>query len=197
MSQGSEKMAEQNSNFEPQITAKFSRRLKKDEYIVWAGTSLDGYESGWIFSEKSLHLVFGLLVGIMTLVFAVPTMLVDGEINFVAVAIVAVCAVIVVNSFRKPKLKKALFAVTNKRILWLIWGQFFQTALREVTEAAVQCRTVFEGKMYYEVYDAVFVTEKYSGAVSKKEYIGGFSEEDAENVRRIIEEESAKSHTDL
>jgi hypothetical protein len=68
MSQGSEKMAEQNSNFEPQITAKFSRRLKKDEYIVWAGTSLEGYESGWIFSEKSLHLVFPVLTANLCLV---------------------------------------------------------------------------------------------------------------------------------
>ncbi|MBQ8786650.1 MAG: hypothetical protein IJZ61_03340 [Oscillospiraceae bacterium] len=190
-------MAEQNSNFEPQITAKFSRRLKKDEYIVWAGTSLDGYESSWIFSEKSLHLVFGLLVGIMTLVFSVPTMLVDGEINFVAVAIVAACALIVVNSFRKPKLKKAFFAVTNKRILTLIWGQLFQTALKDVILAELRQRTVYESGMLIEANDVLFVAEKHPGAVQKKEYIGGFSEEDAENVRRIIEEESAKSHTDL
>ncbi len=190
-------MAEQNSNFEPQITAKFSRRLKKDEYIVWAGTSLDGYESNWIFSEKSLHLVFGLLVGIMTLVFAVPTMLVDEEINFVAVAIVAVCAVIVANSFRKPKLKKAFFAVTNKRILTLIWGQLFQTALKDVVSAELRQRTVYESGMLIEANDVVFTVEKFSGNVRQKDYIGGFSEENAESVRRIIEEESAKALVEL
>lgn len=190
-------MSEKNVNgIDPMIEKKFRFNLKKDEYIVWTGTSIDGYESSWIFSEKSLHLVFGLLVGIMTLMFTLPSVLVDGEINFVAVAILAVCVLIVVNSFRKPKLKKAFFVVTNKRILTLIWGQLFQAALKEVTETAVKSRTVFEKKMWYEVYDAVFVTEKHSGAVQKKEYIGGFSEEDAEIVRRIIEEESAKALVD-
>lgn len=179
------------------LEKKFKRHLKKDEHIVWTGTSLEGYESSWIFSEKSLHLVFGLLVGIMTLVFAVPTMLVDGEINFVAVAIVAVCAVIVANSFRKPKLKKAFFAVTNKRILTLIWGQLFQTALKDVVSAELRQRTVYESGMLIEVNDVVFTTEKFSGNVRQKEYIGGFSEEDAENVRRIIEEESAKALVEL
>lgn len=176
------------------LEKKFKRHLKKDERIVWAGTSLEGYESSWIFSEKSLHLVFGLLVGIMTLVFAVPTMLVDGEINFVAVAIVAVCAVIVANSFRKPKLKKAFFAVTNKRILTLIWGQLFQTALKDVVSAELRQRTVYESGMLIEANDVVFTIEKFSGNVRRKDYIGGFSEEDAEFVRRIIEEESAKAH---
>lgn len=179
------------------LEKKFKRHLKKDERIVWAGTSLEGYESSWIFSEKSLHLVFGLLVGIMTLVFAVPTMLVDGEINFVAVAIVAVCAVIVANSFRKPKLKKAFFAVTNKRILTLIWGQLFQTALKDVVSAELRQRTVYESGMLIEANDVLFVAEKHPGAVQKKEYIGGFSEEDAEFVRRIIEEESAKALVEL
>lgn len=179
------------------LEKKFKRHLKKDERIVWAGTSLEGYESSWIFSEKSLHLVFGLLVGIMTLVFAVPPMLVDGEINFVAVAIVAVCAVIVANSFRKPKLKKVFFAVTNKRILTLIWGQLFQAALKDVVSAEMRQRTVYESGMLIEANDVVYTIEKLSGNVSRKDYIGGFSEEDAEFVRRIIEEESAKSHTDL
>ena len=179
------------------LEKKFKRHLKKDERIVWAGTSLEGYESSWIFSEKSLHLVFGLLVGIMTLVFAVPTMLVDGEINFVAVAIVAVCAVIVANSFRKPKLKKAFFAVTNKRILTLIWGQLFQTALKYVVSAELRQRTVYESGMLIEANDVLFVAEKHSGAVQKKDYIGGFSEEDAKFVRRIIEEESAKALVEL
>lgn len=176
------------------LEKKFKRHLKKDERIVWAGTSLEGYESSWIFSEKSLHLVFGLLVGIMTLVFAVPTMLVDGEINFVAVAIVAVCAVIVANSFRKPKLKKAFFAVTNKRILTLIWGQLFQTALKDVVSAEMRQRTVYESGMLIEANDVVFTVEKFSGNVRQKDYIGGFSEEDAENVRYIIESESSKAH---
>lgn len=179
------------------LEKKFKRHLKKDERIVWAGTSLEGYESSWIFSEKSLHLVFGLLVGIMTLVFAVPTMLVDGEINFVAVAIVAVCAVIVANSFRKPKLKKAFFAVTNKRILTLIWGQLFQTALKDVVSAEMRQRTVYESGMLIEANDVVYTIEKLSGNVSRKDYIGGFSEEDAEFVRRIIEEESAKALVEL
>ena len=176
------------------LEKKFKRHLKKDERIVWAGTSLEGYESSWIFSEKSLHLVFGLLVGIMTLAFAVPTMLVDGEINFVAVVIVAVCAVIVANSFRKPKLKKAFFAVTNKRILTLIWGQLFQTALKDVVSAEMRQRTVYESGMLIEVNDVVYTIEKLSGNVSRKDYIGGFSEEDAENVRYIIESESSKAH---
>lgn len=176
------------------LEKKFKRHLKKDERIVWAGTSLEGYESSWIFSEKSLHLVFGLLVGIMTLAFVVPTMLVDGEINFVAVVIVAVCAVIVANSFRKPKLKKAFFAVTNKRILTLIWGQLFQTALKDVVSAEMRQRTVYESGMLIEVNDVVYTIEKLSGNVSRKDYIGGFSEEDAENVRYIIESESAKAH---
>ncbi len=176
------------------LEKKFKRHLKKDERIVWAGTSLEGYESSWIFSEKSLHLVFGLLVGIMTLAFAVPTMLVDGEINFVAVVIVAVCAVIVANSFRKPKLKKAFFAVTNKRILTLIWGQLFQTALKDVVSAEMRQRTVYESGMLIEVNDVVYTIEKLSGNVSRKDYIGGFSEENAENVRYIIESESAKVH---
>ena len=179
------------------LEKKFKRHLKKDERIVWAGTSLEGYESSWIFSEKSLHLVFGLLVGIMTLVFAVPTMLVDGEINFVAVAIVAMCAVIVANSFRKPKLKKAFFAVTNKRILTLIWGQLFQTALKYVVSAEMRQRTVYESGMLIEANDVVYTIEKLSGNVSRKDYIGGFSEEDAEFVRRIIEEESAKALVEL
>lgn len=179
------------------LEKKFKRYLKKDERIVWAGTSLEGYESSWIFSEKSLHLVFGLLVGIMTLVFAVPTMLVDGEINFVAVAIVAVCAVIVANSFRKPKLKKAFFAVTNKRILTLIWGQLFQTALKDVVSAEMRQRTVHESGMLIEANDVVYTIEKLSGNVSRKDYIGGFSEEYAEFVRRIIEEESAKALVEL
>ena len=179
------------------LEKKFKRHLKKDERIVWAGTSLEGYESGWIFSEKSLHLVFGLLVGIMTLVFSVPTMLADGEINFVAVAIVAVCAVIVANSFRKPKLKKAFFAVTNKRILTLIWGQLFQTALKDVVSAELRQRTVYESSMLIEANDVVFTIEKFSGNVRRKDYIGGFSEENAEIVRRIIEEESAKALVEL
>ncbi|MBP1548674.1 MAG: hypothetical protein J6A05_01615 [Oscillospiraceae bacterium] len=179
------------------LEKKFKRHLKKDERIVWAGTSLEGYESGWIFSEKSLHLVFGLLVGIMTLMFTLPTMLVDGEINFVAVAIVAVCAVIVANSFRKPKLKKAFFAVTNKRILTLIWGQLFQTALKDVVSAELRQRTVYESGMLIEANDVVFTIEKFSGNVRRKDYIGGFSEENAENVRRIIEEESAKALVEL
>ncbi len=179
------------------LEKKFKRYLKKDECIVWAGASLEGYESGWVFSEKSLHLVFGLLVGIMTLVFAVPTMLVDGEINFVAVAIVAVCVVIVANSFRKPKLKKAFFAVTNKRILTLIWGQLFQTALKDVVSAELRQRTVYESGMLIEANDVVYTIEKLSGNVSRKDYIGGFSEEDAEFVRRIIEEESAKALVEL
>lgn len=179
------------------LEKKFKRHLKKDEHIVWAGTSLEGYESSWIFSEKSLHLVFGLLVGIMTLVFSVPTMLVDGKINFVAIAIVAVCAVIVANSFRKPKLKKAFFAVTNKRILTLIWGQLFQTALKDVVSAELRQRTVYESGMLIEANDVVFTIEKFSGNVRQKEYIGGFSEENAESVRRIIEEESAKALVEL
>ena len=191
-------MSENNINgIDPLLEKKFRYHLKKDEHIVWAGTSLEGYESSWIFSEKSLHLVFGLLVGIMTLMFTVPSMVLDGEISFVAVAILAACVLIVVNSFRKPKLKKALFAVTNKRILTLIWGQFFQTALKDVAETAVKCRTVNEKKERYEVYDAVFVTRKNPGAVPQNEYIGGFSEEDAEIVRRIIEEESAKALVEL
>lgn len=179
------------------LKKKFKRHLKKDEHIVWAGASLEGYESGWIFSEKSLHLVFGLLVGIMTLVFSVPTLLVDGKINFVAIAIVAVCAVIVANSFRKPKLKKAFFAVTNKRILTLIWGQLFQTALKYVVSAELRQRTMYESGKLIEANDVLFVAEKHPGAVQKKEYIGGFSEEDAEIVRRIIEEESAKALVEL
>ncbi len=191
-------MSEKDINgFDPLLEKKFRRYLKKDEHVVWTGTSLEGYESGWIFSVKSLHLVFGLLIGIMTLVFSIPTMLADGKINFVAVAILAVCVLIVVNSFRKSKLKKALFAVTDKRILTLIWGQLFQSNLKEVTETMVKRRTVYEKKVCYEVYDAAFVTEKFSGAVPKTEYIGGFSEENAENVRRIIEEESAKALVEL
>ena len=133
----------------------------------------------------------------MTLVFTVPTMLVDEKINFVAVAIVAVCAVIVANSFRKPKLKKAFFAVTNKRILTLIWGQLFQTALKDVVSAEMRQRTVYESGMLIEANDVVYTIEKLSGNVSRKDYIGGFSEEDAEFVRRIIEEESAKALVEL
>ncbi len=176
------------------LEKKFKRHLKKDEHIVWTGTSLEGYESGWIFSEKSLHLVFGLLVGIMTLMFTLPSVLVDGEINFIAVAILAVCVLIVVNSFRKPKLKKAFFAVTNKRILTLIWGQLFQTALKDVVSAELRQRTVYESGMLIEANDVVFTVEKFSGNVRQKDYIGGFSEENAENVCYIIESESSKAH---
>ena len=191
-------MSENNINgIDPLLEKKFRYHLKKDEHIVWAGTSLEGYESSWIFSEKSLHLVFGLLVGIMTLMFTVPSMVLDGEINFVAVAILAACALIVISSFRKPKLKKAFFAVTNKRILWLIWGQFFQTALKGVVSAELRQRTVYESGKLIEANDVVFTIEKFSGNVRREDYIGGFSEEDAENVRRIIEEESAKTLVEI
>ena len=155
-----------------------------------------GYNIAVIIHEGG-HLVFGLLVGIMTLMFTLPSVLVDGEINFVAVAILAVCVLIVVNSFRKPKLKKAFFVVTNKRILTLIWGQLFQTALKDVVSAEMRQRTVYESGMLIEANDVVYTIEKLSGNVSRKDYIGGFSEEDAEFVRRIIEEESAKALVEL
>ena len=46
-------MSEKNVNgIDPMIEKKFRFNLKKDEHIVWTGTSIDGYESSWIFSEK-------------------------------------------------------------------------------------------------------------------------------------------------
>ena len=181
-------MAEENNTFDRQITVKFNRHLESGEYIVWCGKGLaDSNKKAFIGTK--LYLIFFALIWTSFVIFWTFSVfsMGGGSMGFFGVPFIVIGIFLFIKAFTTGK-TKAYFAVTNMRILTEAGRGLEMEYLTNVTSA----RANENGKKADVVYSIEYQGEQ--GVINASGTIGGLDPEEAENVRYIIESESAKAH---
>ena len=171
-----------------QITVKFNRHLEIGEHIVWCGNGVavsDGKSS----IATKLYMIFFATIWTAFALFWTFGMFRTGGgmMSFFGVPFIVVGIVIYVKAFTTGR-EKAYFAVTNMRILKVGGHELEMEYLKNI--ASVQVNE--KGRKADVTYSIEYQGEH--NVIVGNGTIGGLTPEEAENVRYIIESESAKVH---
>lgn len=181
-------MTEENSAFDRQITAKFNSHLESGEYIVWCGRTLAGKTNIGQMGAKAYMIFFATIWTSFALFWTFSVFgFGGGMMGFFGVPFIVIGIFLFVKAFRTGK-EQAYFAVTNMRILKVGGHGLEMEYLKNV--ASVQINE--NGKKADVTYSIEYQGEQ--NVIVGNGAICGLDPEEAENVRYIIESESAKAH---
>ncbi|MBQ5318935.1 MAG: hypothetical protein J6K17_07570 [Oscillospiraceae bacterium] len=170
------------------ITVKFNRHLEVGEHIVWCGRALASTESNGQKGAKAYTIFFATIWTAFALfwTFSVFTMG-GGMMGFFGVPFIIIGIFLFIKAFTVTR-SRAYFAVTNMRILTDAGRGLEMEYLTNITSV----RTNENGKKADVFYSIEYQGEH--GVIGAGGGICGLDPEEAENVRYIIESESAKAH---
>ncbi len=181
-------MTEENSTFDRQVTAKFNRHLENGEYIVWCGRALASAGGKGQMAAKSYIIFFAAIWTSFALFWTSSVFRFGGGMmGFFGVPFIVIGIFLFIKAFRTGK-EKACFAVTNMRILKVGGHGLEMEYLKNI--ASVQINE--KGKKADVTYSIEYQGEQ--NVIVGNGAICGLDLEEAENVRYIIESESAKAH---
>lgn len=180
-------MTEQNNTFDRQITAKFNRHLESGEYIVWCGKGLADSDKKAFMGVKLYLIFFAAIWTSFALFWTFSASRFSRSMGLFGVPFIVIGIFLFIKAFRTGK-EKAYFAVTNMRILKVGGQELEMEYLKNV--ASVQIKE--NGRKADVTYSIEYQGEQ--NVIVGNGAIGGLEPEEAENVRYIIESESAKAH---
>ncbi|MBQ8177521.1 MAG: hypothetical protein IJ035_10870 [Oscillospiraceae bacterium] len=181
-------MTEGNNTFDRQITVKFNRHLESGEYIVWCGKGYASADKKAYIGTKIYFFVFA-TIWTSFLVFWAYNMIksMGWSAILFAIPFIIAGAAMYIKGFKAGR-EKACFAVTNMRILKVGGYGLEMEYLKNI--ASVQIKE--KGKKADVTYSIEYQGEQ--NVIVGNGAICGLAPEEAENVRYIIESESAKAH---
>ena len=181
-------MTEENNTFDRQIAVKFNRHLESGEYIVWCGRALAGKVNVREMGTK-IYLIFFATIWTAFEVFWTVGVFNSGGgmMGYFGVPFIIIGIFLFVKAFTTGK-EKAYFAVTNMRILKVGDHGFEMEYLKNVSSVQINEK----GKKADVTYSIEYQGEQ--NVIVGNGAICGLDSEEAENVRYIIESESAKAH---
>ncbi len=181
-------MTEGNNNFNRQIAAKFSRHLQIGEHIVWSGRGVAVADGKANLAEKVYIVFFATIWTAFALFWTVGVFRSGGgTFGYLGILFIFVGILLYFKAFKVTK-TKAFFAVTNMRILADSGRGLEMEYLTNITSVQVKEKGSKADVKYFIEYQGE------NNVISGNGTIGGLTPEEAENVRYIIESESAKAH---
>ena len=181
-------MTEENNTFDRQIAVKFNRYLESGEHIVWCGKALAGKVNVREMGTK-IYLIFFATIWTAFAVFWTAGVFRagGGMMGYFGVPFIIIGIFLFAKAFTTGK-EKAYFAVTNMRILKADGHSFEMEYLKNISSV----QTNENGRKADVTYSIEYQGEQ--NIIVGNGAICGLDPEEAENVRYIIESESAKAH---
>lgn len=181
-------MTEENNTFDRQVAVKFNRHLESGEYIVWCGRALAGKSNVRQMGTKIYLIFFATIWTSFALFWTVGVFNSGGGVmGFFGVPFIIIGISLFIKAFTTGN-EKAYFAVTNMRILKVGDHGFEMEYLKNVSYVQINEK----GKKADVSYSIEYQGEQ--NVIVGNGAICGLTPEEAENVRYIIESESAKAH---
>lgn len=181
-------MTEGNSTFDRQVTVKFNRYLESGEHIVWCGKTLADKINVRQMGTKLYMIFFATIWTAFALFWTFGVFNSGGgAMGFFGVPFIIIGISLFIKAFTTGK-EKVYFAVTNMRILKVDGHSFEMEYLKNVSSVQIN----ENGKKADVTYSIEYQGEQ--NVIVGNGAICGLTPEDAENVRYIIESESAKAH---
>lgn len=181
-------MTDGNNTFDRQIAAKFSRHLEIGEHIVWCGRALASTCGKGQLGAKAYMIFFATIWTSFALFWTFSVFRFGGGVmGCFGLPFIAVGIFLYIKAFAAGG-EKACFAITNMRILKVGNHGLEMEYLKNV--ASVQINE--KGKKSDVTYSIEYQGEQ--SVIVGNGAICGLNPEEAENVRYIIESESAKAH---
>lgn len=181
-------MTEENNTFDRQIAVKFNRYLESGEHIVWCGRALASKVNVREMGTK-LYLIFFATIWTAFALFWTFGVFRSGGgmMGYFGMPFIIIGIFLFVKAFATGS-EKAYFAVTNMRILKADGHSFEMEYLKNISSVQINER----GRKADITYSIEYQGEQ--NVIVGNGAICGLASEEAENVRYIIESESAKAH---
>ena len=181
-------MTEENNTFDRQVAVKFNRHLESGEHIVWCGRALASKVNIRQMGTKLYLVFFATIWTAFALFWTVGVFRSGGGMmGYFGMPFIIIGIFLFVKAFTTGS-EKAYFAVTNMRILKAVGHDFEMEYLKNVSSVQINGN----GKKADVTYSIEYQGEQ--NVIVGNGAICGLDPEEAENVRYIIESESAKAH---
>ncbi len=176
------------TKFDRQITVKFNRHLEIGEHIVWCGKGVAVSDGKSSLATKLYMILFATIWTAFAVFWTVGVFRSGGGMmSFFGIPFIIIGISLYFKAFTTGR-DKAYFAVTNMRILKVGGHELEMEYLKNIASVQVNEKGRKADVTYSIEYQGEYNVIVGNGAIC------GLTPEEAENVRYIIESESAKVH---